>query len=119
VGVDDYFGAFTPTEMTIVGSSLVKVEDVHLGEPGAVRLVLEDTSGVARHFRRLAGLVDDVERPASDLIGILAVLLKADDFERVVLSVARLESVFPELSDRLPAMLNLIPYARISRAARM
>ena len=50
---------------------------MHLGEPVAVGLVLEDTHGVARHFRRLAGLVDDVERPASDLIGILAVLLKA------------------------------------------
>jgi hypothetical protein len=49
--------------------SLLQIEDVHFGEPGAVGLLLEDTDGISRQLRRLAGLVDDGERPARFLIG--------------------------------------------------
>src|SRR3979490_3175314 len=84
--------------------SLLQIEDVHFGEPGAVGLLLEDTDGISRQLRRLAGLVGDGERPARFLIREVAVMPNFDDLERVVLPVSGLEALLPELADGFPAV---------------
>src|ERR1700759_5579762 len=43
--------------------SLLEIEDMHLGKPRAIDLLLEDADGISRELRRLAGLVDDGESP--------------------------------------------------------
>ena len=91
---------------------MVEIEDMHLGEPRTVGLMLEDADGIPRQFCRFTGVLDDDERPPGDLIRILAVLLKVHDFERMVLPVSWFEAAFPELPNRFPSANRLRRIAR-------
>src|SRR6266516_6159932 len=105
--------------------SLIKIVNVDLGQPLAVRLFFENTDAISPHFRHFTVVLNLIERPPASLIGIFSVTLDTGDFYGEIFPVSSLDQVGPELSDcfraidRLHARRHYNGVLRIQRGKRL
>src|SRR5215831_18287108 len=89
--------------------SLIKIVNVDLGQPLAVRLFFENTDAISPHLRHFPVVLNLIERPPASLIGIFTVTLDTGDFYGKIFPVSSLDQVGPELSDGFRPLIGCTP----------